>query len=116
MLKKCRKSDDILFINAAECYEKGKKQNVLTAEHIDKIVETYRNRTEEERFSRRISLKEIKDNDYNLNITRYVSLAQEEKPIDLAANHANLTEIEGRIKDSKEKLNGFLRELGLDII
>lgn len=116
VLKKCRKSDDVLFINAAECYEKGKKQNVLNPEHIDKIVEAYRNRTEEERFSRRVSLKEIRDNDYNLNITRYVSLAQEEKPIDLAANHALLADIEVKIKDSKEKLNGFLKELGLDTL
>lgn len=116
VLKKCRKSDDVLFINAAECYEKGKKQNVLNPEHIDKIVEAYRKRTEEERFSHRVSLKEIRDNDYNLNITRYVSLAQEEKPIDLAANHALLADIEVKIKDSKEKLNGFLKELGLDTL
>lgn len=113
VLKKCRKSDDVLFINAAECYEKGKKQNVLLPEHIDKIVETYRTRTEEDRYSRRVSLKELKDNDYNLNITRYVSLAQEEAQIDLAANHAQLTKIEADIASSKEKLNSYLRELGL---
>lgn len=116
VLKKCRKSSDILFINAAELYEKGKKQNVLEDKHIDKIVETYRNRTEEERFSRCVSLKEIKENDYNLNITRYVSLAQEEVQIDLKANHATLTEIESQIKASKDKLNVYLKELGLDTI
>ena len=116
VLKKCRKSSDVLFINAAELYEKGKKQNVLEDEHIDKIVETYRNRTEEERFSRKVSLKEIKENDYNLNITRYVSLAQEEVQIDLAANHATLVELEAKIKDSKDKLNGFLKELGLETL
>lgn len=113
VLKKCRKSDDVLFINAAELFEKGKKQNVLLPEHIDKIVETYSKRTEEDRFSRRVSLKEIRDNDYNLNITRYVSLAQEEPQVDLAANHAQLTKIEADIASSKEKLNGYLRELGL---
>jgi type I restriction enzyme M protein len=106
----------VLFINAAEQYEKGKKQNVLEDKHINKIVETYRYRTEEERFSRRVSLKEIKENDYNLNITRYVSLAQEEVQIDLKANHDTLKEIEDKIKDSKEKLNMFLKELGLDEI
>ena len=116
VLKKCRKSSDVLFINAAELYEKGKKQNVLEDEHIDKIVETYRYRKEEERFSRRVSLKEIKENDYNLNITRYVSLAQEEVPIDLKANHDSLIEIESKIKDSKGKLNVYLKELGLDTI
>lgn len=116
VLKKCRKSSDVLFINAAELYEKGKKQNVLEDKHIDKIVDTYRNRTEEERFSRCVSLKEIKENDYNLNITRYVSLAQEEVQIDLKANHASLKEIESKIAISKEKLNGFLEELGLEKI
>lgn len=116
VLKKCRKSDDILFINAAELYEKGKKQNTLTPEHIDKIVETYRTRAEEERFSRRVKLKEIADNEYNLNITRYVSLAQEEVQIDLAANHAKLDEIESRIAVARQKLNGFLAELGLEAI
>lgn len=113
VLKKCRKNTDILFINAAECFEKGKKQNVLKEEHIDKIVNAYRDRTEQDRFSRRVSLKEIAENDYNLNITRYVSLAQEEAPVDLAANHALLTDIDGKIADAKGKLNGFLTELGL---
>ena len=116
VLKKCRKSDDILFINAAECYEKGKKQNTLTPEHIDKIVETYRTRAEEDRFSRRVKLKEIAENDYNLNITRYVSLAQEEAQIDLAANHKLLDEIESKIVVARQKLNGFLAELGLEAI
>ena len=116
VLKKCRKSDDVLFINAAECFKKGKKQNVLEPEHIDKIVETYRTRVEEERFSRRVSLKEIKENDNNLNITRYVSLAQEEAPIDLAANHARLVKIDTDIAAAKEKVNGFLRELGLETL
>ena len=116
VLKKCRKSDDVLFINAAECYEKGKKQNVLLPEHIDKIVETYRDRKEEDRYSRRVSLKEIQENDYNLNITRYVSLAQEEAQIDLAENHKKLVNIEKSIKESKDKLNVFLKELGLEEI
>ena len=116
VLKKCRKSDDVLFINAAECYEKGKKQNVLLPEHIDKIVETYRTRTEEDRYSRRVSLKEIQENDFNLNITRYVSLAQEEVQIDLTENHSQLVGIEKSIKESRDKLNVYLKELGLDEI
>lgn len=116
VLKKCRKSDDILFINAAECYDKGKKQNVLTPNHIDQIVEAYRTRQEKDRFSRRVSLKEIHENDYNLNITRYVSLAQEETQIDLEANHALLTSIDADIADAKAKLNVYLKELGLEEI
>lgn len=116
VLKKCRKSDDVLFINAAECFEKGKKQNQLLPEHIDKIIETYRTRSEEDRFSRRVKLKEIAENDYNLNITRYVSLATEEAEIDLEANHKLLTEIESDIAEAKKKLNVYLKELGLNEI
>ena len=116
VLKKCRKTSDVLFINAAECFDKDKRQNTLSDNHINKIVDTYRDRTEEERFSRCVSLKEIRDNDYNLNITRYVSLAQEEVQIDLAENHKQLVGIEKSIKESKDKLNVYLKELGLDEI
>lgn len=113
VLKKCRKSDDVLFINAAEHYSKDKKQNTLSEKHISKIVETYRFRKEEDRYSRRVSIREIVENDYNLNITRYVSLAQEEAQIDLAKNQEELAAIEERLADSRAKFNGFLRELGL---
>lgn len=113
VLKKCRKNDDVLFINAAELYSKGKNQNTLLPEHIDKIVETYRSRKEEDRYSRRVSLREIVENDYNLNITRYVSLAQEEAPINLSENHDKLVEIEKNLVEARTKLNGYLRELGL---
>ena len=113
VLKKCRKSDDVLFINAAECYDKVKKQNELNPDHIEKIVETYRTRSEEDRFSRKVSLKEIKENDFNLNITRYVSLAKEEEPVDLEANYEELKRIEESIVKSRNALNGYLREFGL---
>lgn len=113
VLKKCRKSDDVLFINAAECYDKVKKQNELNPDHIEKIVETYRTRSEEDRFSRKVSLKEIKENDFNLNITRYVSLAKEEEPVDLEANYEELKRIEESIVKSRIALNGYLLELGL---
>lgn len=113
VLKKCRKSDDVLFINAAEHYSKDKKQNTLLPEHIDKIVDTYRYRKEEDRYSRRVSLREIVENDYNLNITRYVSLAQEEAPIDLVKNQEELETIEKKLTEARTKFNGFLRELGL---
>jgi type I restriction enzyme M protein len=116
VLKKCRKSDDVLFINAAECFEKGKKQNQLLPEHIDKIIETYRTRSEEDRFSRRVKLKEIAENDYNLNISRYVSLAQKEAQIDLVANHAEIVNLDKTIAEAKTKLNGYLKELGLEDI
>ena len=115
VLKKCRKNDKILFINASsdEHYEKGKRQNYLRDEDVNKIVDTYQFRKEESRYSRQVSLQEIKENDYNLNITRYVSLAQEEKPIDLQEVHDKLVETEAEIVKAREKHNEFLKELGL---
>src|SRR5690606_15947108 len=76
VLKKCKKPDDVLFINAAEHFTKGKRQNQLDEMHIQRIVDTYRNRDEQDRYSRRVPMKEIIDNDYNLNISRYVSTAE----------------------------------------
>ncbi len=113
VLKKCRKADDVLFINAAEHFEKGKRQNRLLDEHIEKIIETYRFRREEDRFSRRVPMQEIADNDCNLNISRYISTAEPEKEVDLAAVHSELTETDKRIAAATAKHNSFLRELGL---
>jgi len=76
VLKKCKKFDDVLFINASEYFDRGKRQNVLSPEHIDKIVETYQYRKEDDKkYSRRVSMEEIKKSGYNLNISRYVSTA-----------------------------------------
>lgn len=115
VLKKCRKNEKILFINASsdEHYEKGKRQNYLRDNDVEDIVNTYQFRKEISRYSRQVSLQEIKENDYNLNITRYVSLAQEEKPIDLQEVHDKLVEIEKEIIKARDKHNEFLKELGL---
>ncbi len=113
VLKKCKKPDDVLFINAAEHFEKGKRQNTLLPEHIDKIVDVYQYRKEEERYARRVSMEEIEKNDYNLNISRYVSTAESEAEVDLAAVHKSLTAINKRVADAANTHNGFLKELGL---
>jgi type I restriction enzyme M protein len=113
VLKKCKKPDDVLFINAAEHYEKGKRQNYLSDEQIEKIITTYQRREPHERYSRRVSMDEIAANDYNLNISRYVSTAQQEKKIDLANIHAELVEIEETIREATARHNSFLEELGL---
>ena len=115
ILKKCKKSDDILFINASssENFEKGKRQNHLLNEHIKKIVDTYKNRKEEVRYSRKVSMDEIEKNDYNLNISRYVSTARPEEPIDLKSVNQELKKIEREINKSAKKHNKFLKELGL---
>ncbi len=105
----------MLFINASseDNFEKGKRQNRLSPEHIDKIVSTYQYRKEEARYSRRVSMEEIEKNDYNLNISRYVSTATDEEKIDLAVVHAELTALEQQIKGATGKHNEFLKELGL---
>ena len=116
VLKKCKRSDDVLFINAGEHFVKIKRQNQLTEEHIARIVATYQHRTEHDRYARRVSLKEIVDNDYNLNISRYVSTALEEAEVDLAATHRELVRIEGEISTATARHNEFLKELGLSVL
>ncbi|MBI2513036.1 MAG: type I restriction-modification system subunit M [Opitutae bacterium] len=116
VLKKCKKPDDVLFINAAEHFEKGKRQNVLLDEHIDKIVSAYRDRREEERYSKRVSMEKITAEGFNLNISRYISTAVAEEEIDLAATHARLVELEQSVRAAAAKHNAFLRELGLPLL
>ena len=116
VLKKCKKPDDVLFINAAEHFAKGKRQNQLTDEHIAKIIKTYQFREEEARYARRVGMAEIEKNDFNLNISRYISTAVGEAEIDLEATHRELVDIEKAIAAAKDKHNGFLKELGLKLL
>lgn len=116
VLKKCKKPDDVLFINAAEHFVKGKRQNQLAPEHIAKIVRTYQFRETEARYSRRVEMAEIEKNDFNLNISRYISTAVGEEEIDLAANHEALMKIEREIQAATAKHNEFLKELGLPLL
>jgi len=116
VLKKCKKPDDVLFINAAEHFEKGKRQNQLRPEDIDKIIDTYQFRKEEPRYSRRVGMAEIEKNDFNLNISRYVSTAEAEEEIDLMSVHTELVSLEQKRKAALDKHNAFLKELGLPIL
>lgn len=113
VLKKCKKPDDVLFINASEHFEKGKRQNKLLPEHIDKIIDTYQFRREEERYARRMPMEEIEANGYNLNISRYISTAVAEEEIDLQTVNAEMLSLEQKITEAKDKHNAFLKELGL---
>jgi len=116
VLKKCKKPDDVLFINAAEHFVKGKRQNQLTQEHIKKIIDTYQFRKEEERYSKRVSMERIAEEGYNLNISRYISTATADEEIDLATTHAELVKIEDAVKTAADKHNKFLKELGLPLL
>ena len=114
VMKKCRKEDDnILFIDASKEFEKVKTQNKLREEHIRKIVETYRDRKEIEKYSHCATLQEIADNDYNLNIPRYVDTFEEEEPIDIKAVMAEIKELEAKRADLDKEIEGYLRELGI---
>ncbi len=116
VLKKCKKPDDVLFVNASEHFEKGKRQNRLLPEHIDKIIDTYQYRREEDRYARRVPMAEIETNGYNLNISRYISTAQPEEEIDLHAVNASLVTLTRNIEAAKEKHNAYLKELGLPLL
>jgi type I restriction enzyme M protein len=119
VLKKCKKPDDVLFINAAEGFVKGKRQNQLgdgengTPDHIGKIVSTYQFRKEEDRYSKRVSMERIAEEGFNLNISRYISTAVAEEEIDLGTTQKELVEIENQIREATSRHNAFLRELGL---
>ncbi len=120
VLKKCKKFDDVLFINASEHFEKSKRQNRLRdgedgePNDIRKIVETYQYRTQNDsRYSRRVSMEEIERNDYNLNISRYVGTSTSDTIIDLQAVNNKLINIEKKVAEAAAKHNQFLKELGL---
>lgn len=125
VLKKCKKPDDVLFINASEYFDKGKRQNQLlrTDEmpngeigHIEKIIITYQFRKEEPHYARRVSMEEIEKNDFNLNISRYVSTAEDEEEINLDLEHDKLVSLDSQIKLATRKHNEFLKELGLPLL
>lgn len=113
VLKKCKQPDDVLFINAAEHFIKGKRQNLLTDENIAKIIETYQFRNEEPRYARRVEMEEIEKNGYNLNISRYISTANAEAEIDLETVNSELVTLEKNIQMARDKHNAYLKELGL---
>lgn len=113
VLKKCKKFDDVLFINASEHFEKGKRQNILNEEHLQKIVDTYQHRKVIEKYSHRATLQEIEENNYNLNIPRYVNSFKEEEEIDIHAVMKEIKELEGKRSELDKEIEGYLKELGL---
>lgn len=114
VFKKCREdSGRVLFIDASNEFDKVKSQNYLTDEHVAKIIETYKNRTELEKYSHNASLSEIKENDYNLNIPRYVDTFEEENAIDLDAVSSELQALEVEMKLTDESIAKFCAELNI---
>jgi len=112
--KKCRENpEDVLFIDASQHFEKVKTQNVLREEHIDKIIETYRNRLEEDKYSKRATLAEIATNDYNLNIPRYVDTFEAEDSIDINAIANDIKALDTQITETNKILADFCNQLNI---
>jgi type I restriction enzyme M protein len=115
VFKKCREHpDNILFIDASAGYEKGKNQNTLSDRDIERIIETYRSRKSVGRYSHVALMSEIEENDYNLNIPRYVDTFEDETPVDLDEVTIELININEALKDANEQVASFCLELGLE--
>lgn len=115
VFKKCREhGEDVLFIDASSEFEKAKNQNFLRPDNIDRIVGTYRERIEADRFSHVAPLSEIAENDYNLNIPRYVDTFEEEARVDLDTVLAELKAIDGEMAEVDAVIVAFCKELGLE--
>ena len=115
VLKKCRKNpQDILFIDASQHFDKVKTTNVMRPEHIQKIVDTYKARTNEEKYSHVATLASIKANDYNLNIPRYVDTFEAEAAIDLGAISAQLIALDNSGHETDVTIAAFCKELGIN--
>lgn len=114
VLSKCRvDSEDILFIDASQGYEKDGNKNKLTEEHIEKIITTYRDRLAIDKYSYVATLEEVKENDYNLNIPRYVDTFEEEEPIDLEAVSQALKDLDKDITATDKTIADFCSQLGI---
>ncbi|MBP3708610.1 MAG: N-6 DNA methylase, partial [Clostridia bacterium] len=114
VFKKCREEDqDILFIDASKEFEKVKNQNRLRPQDIDKIIKTYVERSEIEKYSHKATLAEIEENDYNLNIPRYVDTFEEEEPIDLDEVVSELKRINEEMKEVDAEIKKYCDELGI---
>ncbi len=117
VFKKCRENEEnIIFIDASKDFEPGKNQNRLRDQDVDKIIKTYTDRVEIEKYCHIAPLSEIEENDYNLNIPRYVDTFEEEEKIDIKAVQQDLKEIDKQIAEVDKELNIYLKELGLDEI
>lgn len=118
VFKKGKRNSDILFIDASKEYGKEKSKNKLTPNNIKKIVETYNKyingeNVEEEKYSHVASIEEVKDNDYNLNIPRYIETYEEEKVIDIEKINADIDKLRKQIAITENEIDECLRELGI---
>lgn len=115
VFKKCREHpEDILFMDASAYFEKGKNQNRLRPEDIDRIINTYRQRQAIDKFSHVALLEEVRENEFNLNIPRYVDTFEEEEPVHLPAITDELAQLNAEMARTDAEIADFCRELGID--
>jgi len=102
----------VVFIDASNEYKDGKNQNTLTEENIKKVINAYDGLTDIDKFMRIVDMEEIRENDYNLNIARYIDTSEPEEIVDIKAVLSEIAELEAKEKAIDEELNGYLKELG----
>lgn len=111
VLKKCAVAKDVLFIDASKDFTKGKNKNLLEPEHVNKIVEAYRKREDVDKYAHVVTLKEMQDNDYNLNIPRYVDTFEPEPTIPLGEIMRDMQETDKKIVETEGELAGMMSQL-----
>ena len=115
VFKKCRQNpDNVMFIDASNYFEKAKNQNYLRDEDVERIIDTYRDRAEVEKFSHVATMDEIRENDYNLNIPRYVDTFEEEEPVDLGEVAKAIKALDEEISTIDAEIKGYCEELGIE--
>jgi type I restriction enzyme M protein len=112
VFNKARKRKEVLFIDASREYQEGKKQNTLRVQDIEKIEQTYKKFETDEKYSYRATLEEIRENDFNLNIPRYVDTFEEEEPVNIKATQKEIEKLEAELVDVRKEINKYLKELG----
>ena len=108
-----KKTTDVLFIDAGREYEDAKNQNKLRPQDIEKIVATYKNFESVEKYARRATYDEIRENDFNLNIPRYVDTFAEDEEVDVQAAQKEIEDLEAQLVEARAEMKRYLKELGL---
>ena len=112
IFNKAKEHNDVLSIDASKEYQEGKKQNKLRPEDMEHIVSTYKAFETVDKYAYRADLDEIKENDYNLNIPRYVDTFEEEEPVDIQAVQTEINQLESELVEVRKEMDGYLKELG----
>lgn len=112
IFNKAKDHKDVLFIDASKEYQEGKKQNKLRSEDLERIVSTFKAFETVDKYAYRADLKEIKENDFNLNIPRYVDTFEEEEPVDIQVVQQEINQLESELVEVRKEMDGYLKELG----